>query len=342
VPHLRKWAGSILRWLVPLLISGVAIYLLLRNIDFQELADAFRRVSLSALILALLAGVVSLLLRVWCWHLLLKRQFPYWRIFFAMNAGYLLNNILPFRLGEFGRAILLGEKNEKGISSLEVLSSIVVERVIDVFIAFALFLGTLSLVTVEDSGKVISLVAMGILILIFLILALLAKNKDKVFNWLELQKPRHYKSIWWLQPKFDSLLKGLSVMNQPKVFWASFTLLALSWGVSMIQHYFIFIEIVPGNPAWWVVFLISAGALGFALPSAPAGIGVYEAAIVGAFALLGVNYSDAFAYALILHAMQFVISNILGFIGLVREGQSFSDLYKRIVRQKNVENQEAL
>lgn len=340
MPHLRKWAGRILRWLVPLLISGAAIYLLLRNIDFQELADAFRRVSLYSLILATLAGIISLLLRVWCWHLLLKRQFPYWRVFFAMNAGYLLNNILPFRLGEFGRAVLLGGKNDKGISSLEVLSSIVVERVIDVFIAFALFLGTLSLVTLEGSGKVISLAAVGILILIFIALALFARNKDKIFNWFELRKPQHARSIGWLQPKVDSLLKGLSVLNQPQVFWASFILLVLSWGVSMIQHYFIFIEIVPGNPAWWVVFLISAGALGFALPSAPAGIGVYEAAIVGSFALLGVNYSDAFAYALILHAMQFVMSNLLGFIGLVREGQSFGDLYKRIINQKKSEIQD--
>ena len=130
-----------------------------------------------------------------------------------MNAGYLLNNILPFRLGEFGRAVLLGGKNDKGISSLEVLSSIVVERVIDVFIAFALFLGTLSLVTVEGSGKVISLVAVGILILIFIILAFFAKNKDRVFNWLELRKGKHPRSIGWLQPKIDALLKGLSVMN---------------------------------------------------------------------------------------------------------------------------------
>jgi uncharacterized protein (TIRG00374 family) len=342
VPQVKKWAGKVFRWLVPLLISGVAIYLLLRNIDAQELSDAFRRVNFSSLILAILVGVVSLFLRVWCWHLLLKRQFPYWRVFFAMNSGYLLNNILPFRLGEFGRAILLGGRNDKAISSLEVLSSIVVERVIDVFIAFALFLGTLSLVTAEGSGKVISLVAVGILILVFIALAFFAKNKDRVFSWLELRKGRHLRSIGWLQPKIDALLKGLSVMNQPKVFWASFILLALSWGISMIQHYFILVEIVPGNPAWWVVFLVSAGALGFALPSAPAGIGVYEAAIVGAFALLGVAYSDAFAYALILHAIQFVMSNVLGFIGLVREGQSFGDLYKRIVSQKRSESQEGL
>ena len=83
MPQEKKWAGKIFRWLVPLLISGVAIYLLLRNIDTQELADAFRRVSFSSLTLAILVGVVSLLLRVWCWHLLLKRQFPLLAGFFC-------------------------------------------------------------------------------------------------------------------------------------------------------------------------------------------------------------------------------------------------------------------
>ncbi len=48
-----------------------------------------------------------------------------------MSAGYLLNNIFPFRLGEIGRAILLDDPERS--PALEVFSSILMERVFDVF-----------------------------------------------------------------------------------------------------------------------------------------------------------------------------------------------------------------
>ena len=146
----------------------------------------------------------------------------------------------------------------------------------------------------------------------------------------------------FLVSKLDSLLKGLTILNSPKLILSSFGLLFLSWIFSLGQYYILMYNIIPGIKLWWPIFILSAGAFGIALPSAPAGLGVFEAAIVGAFALLGVESSKALAYALILHAMQFIVSSSFGFIGLVKEGHSFSTLFKRLFDHKLQQSREAL
>ncbi len=325
------------RWLVPLVVSGLAIWFLLREVDLQKLVAAYTQIRISTIIFAIIIALFSLLLRVVCWYLLLRKQISFKRVFFVMNAGYLLNNIFPFRLGEFGRAILIGENNNREISTLQVLSSIFVERIMDVFLALVFFLGALTLFTDNKAGRGVSVVLLISLLVIFITLMILAAKKEGVNRWMEARKIKNYRLFHWLQPKINAILEGFSVITQWRFVLPGFLLLLLSWILSMLQQYVIVLDIIPQAQFWWVVLLIGAGALGFAVPSAPAGIGVYEAAMVGAFLLLNVDSEPALAIALVLHAMQFVISAIFGTVGLIREGQSIQSLIGRAVSRKRQE-----
>ena len=71
--------------------------------------------------------------------------------------------------------------------------------------------------------------------------------------------------------------------------------------------------------------------MGVALPSAPAALGVFEASIVGALSILGVS-AGALGFALLMHLFQFVITAILGIIGLIQEGRSISSLLSDVRR----------
>lgn len=124
-------AAGIFRWLLPLLITAAAVYFLGRQINFSQVARAFSQISAVNLLLVLALFGVSLLLRAICWYFLLEGKFSFGEAFFGMNAGYLLNNVLPFKLGEFGRAALLAGRGKSGF--LPVFASIVTERVLDFF-----------------------------------------------------------------------------------------------------------------------------------------------------------------------------------------------------------------
>jgi hypothetical protein len=79
-------------------------------------------------------------------------------------------------------------------------------------------------------------------------------------------------------------------------------------------------------------------ALGVAIPSAPASVGVYEATILGAFALLGISSGSAVAYAIVLHLVQIFVTAVFGLWGMARDGQKLSTLLDSLVNKKNVEN----
>jgi hypothetical protein len=78
------------------------------------------------------------------------------------------------------------------------------------------------------------------------------------------------------------------------------------------------------------MFVIGIVSFGAALPSAPAALGVFEGAIVGALVLLGVPAATALAYAILLHFFHIIISGIFGFYGFAKDGESLLGMYGKL------------
>jgi hypothetical protein len=97
-----------------------------------------------------------------------------YRAFYTINEGYLLNNILPFRLGEVARAFLMSRK--AGVNFWQVVPSILIERALDLAIAAGLFLATLPFV-IGVSWAREAAIGIGIVVLEGLgLIYLLARN----------------------------------------------------------------------------------------------------------------------------------------------------------------------
>ncbi len=67
--------------------------------------------------------------RAKAWQTLLRDRPTYKDVLYSAGEGYLLNNFLPFRLGELGRAFLLSRKS--GLQFGEIIPTIVIERIVD-------------------------------------------------------------------------------------------------------------------------------------------------------------------------------------------------------------------
>jgi glycosyltransferase 2 family protein len=137
----------------------------------------------------------------------------------------------------------------------------------------------------------------------------------------------------WFEPKVAHVLEGFAVLTEPKAFMLAFGSLALSWGLAFVQNHLIFNNLYPDPPFWWMTFVLSAGAFGAALPSAPAGLGVFEGAVVAAFALLGVGAEVAFTHAIVIHAMTFIYASLIGLIGLRLRGEVLFTFIQRVLRR---------
>jgi uncharacterized protein (TIRG00374 family) len=273
-----------------------------------------------------------LVLRALCWQILLQRKAPFPRVFFVLSEGYLINNLLPLRVGELGRAALLGRDN--GLGLFRVLSTIIVERAYDLAIAASLILSTLPLVLNMDSSRTLAISILSVVILGLFALYWMARYRDQVQLLVSKLGGRFAFINKWITPKLGAILDGFAVLTRPEYFVMSLGLMVLSWGSIILEEFIILRNLVPQAPLWWVGFVMSAAALGAAIPSAPAGLGVFEGVTVGALSLLGVDPGKGLAFAVLAHLVSFTFSNIMGIIGLIREGESISSFYQKLFAKK--------
>ena len=127
------------------LFSALALWIILRNVDLEQTYAAMQAMDLRYLPPALLLFIGTISVRSLAWRTILEEKISFGRAFFTENEGYFLNNVLPFRLGEVGRAVVLNLAT--GLSFWEVLSTIVVERIFDMAIMAGLLLSTLVFVS---------------------------------------------------------------------------------------------------------------------------------------------------------------------------------------------------
>lgn len=327
----RGIVGRVLRWLVPLVISVTAIWLVLRDIEFSQFVDNLSQIGFSTYLLASAAFFASYFFRVLCWYLLLGRKVSYKDAFFTMGAGYLLNNLFPFRLGEIGRAVLLDDP--KGPTALEVLSSVLVERILDVFLAAVFVLTMLPRILNAAYDQTLILIAFLLTLIGMVLLFVAVRFQVRIIGWLKNWGKRAEFVKNWVTPKVAQVLEGLSVLNRPGVFLLAFASLAVSWFLAFGENLIVFGSLYSDPPFWWMIFVLSAGAFGAALPSAPAGLGVFEGVMVAAFVLLGVDAELALTHAIVIHALAFLYTNILGLIGLRLRGEALVSLYHRVIHR---------
>lgn len=324
--------GKVLRWLVPLAISALAIWLVLRQVGFSQFVANLSKLRWQTILLASLAYFVSQLTRVFAWYILLQKRVSFKDAFFTMNAGYLLNNVFPFRLGEIGRALLLGRP--EGPKTFEVLSSVIMERVFDVLLGAIFVLSVLPQVIGGAFDQGFIWLALVVTLVGLVVLYLLARFNKRVNGWMARWGERSAFIKKTVAPRLAEVLTGLAVLKQPGPFLLAFGSLALSWVISFGENWIVFNQLQPNPPFWWMIFVLSMAAYGAALPSAPAGLGVFEGVMVAAFALLGVNADLAFTHAVVIHALAFIFTGILGLVGLRVRGQALVVLYQRAVRKE--------
>lgn len=124
-------------------ISMFFLVLLFRKIDFNRLLAALRTVDYRFIFLALVYTFASYYLRAVRWYYLLisEKRIPISSLYPATIIGYMANNLLPARLGEFVRAYVLAQR--EGLQTASVFASLVIDRLFDGFTVIVMLLVTL-------------------------------------------------------------------------------------------------------------------------------------------------------------------------------------------------------
>jgi len=109
----------LLKTLLSILIGGLFIWLALRNVVWADLTTALASVDLFSIGGYFLLFTAFHLVRVHRWGLLLRplEKVPFGRLFAVASVGYLFVLILPLRLGEFARPLLIADRSKIRVSA---------------------------------------------------------------------------------------------------------------------------------------------------------------------------------------------------------------------------------
>jgi hypothetical protein len=326
-----KGSSIWVRMLPGLVITAVAVLALIYLVDFDQMKQALALADYRVLPLVLLFFFGTLVSRSMAWRTVLMERARFRDCFLTLNQGYLLNNVLPFRLGELGRALLMGGR--VSISFWQALSSIVVERVFDLGIAAGLLLATLPFVVGADWARSAAMVSLVIVVIGFAMLFVMARRPELFTRLVERITSPLPKLSHWLKDKLASFLEGLSALkNAPRFLTVAFWML-LTWFFNVAWYYILMRSFLPQATWLWAVFSIGVASVGVAIPSSPAYIGVFEGVIVGAMSLFGVDPAISLAYAVVGHVTYFVITGIIGIIGFWQQGESLGEVYNQLLRR---------
>lgn len=321
-------------------VSAVSIILILLLIDPGEIVDSLRQADISLIGWSALGILLFMLIRAIRWRFMLSNEIAWAQTFHIQNIGYMFNMVLPFRLGDVARAVLIG--NVPPITLARGLSTMVVERILDMMFIVALLPFTLAEVErlpdwMQDGARasgIVAVVAIGVLII--------AANQRKLANrWgtAVLNRLSFLDTHQWIG-RMNEVLDGLGSLTRLK---DSLVLIFLSIAVwiPILFAYQWGIQAVGGQVSLLgASFVVCAAALSIALPSSPGQIGVFHIGATAAMLALGQPGGAAGGFAVVYHALNLISMIILGLIGLASTGATFGsviDTTQRFIRRRQKE-----
>ncbi len=325
------WAG--------LAISGATLALALRGVHMDKVADALKEADYLWLVPAATALVVGLYVRALRWNVLFHPAtgLRLSNLFGAMNVGYLLTNLLPLRVGELGRVYVISEVEPVG--RVRALTTVLVERLLDLLVIFMLLLILLPVVDEPEWATGPALVVGSAVVAVTVSLALMARARQLVLVVAErligmlperLRKP--------LRDAMEAALDGFSSLGEPSVFLRAVALSCIAWGFSSVSTYCVLrafgLNITYAAP----VFVMVAVALGMVVPSSSGYIGVYHAIAVETLTnVFSVNRDAALSFALVNHALSYLVSTAFGLAYLWNRHTLWQPLLSRALSRSQPE-----
>ena len=329
---------NILRWLPGLLITILATFLIYKFVDIDELVNSLSKISFNNILVIVVITLISIAARAVAWMKLLPKV-SFIDSFLLINESYLFNNLIP-RSGELVKTILFAKPASE--HAFTIISSVIVERSLDLVIAASMFLVTFPFVIQLNSIRPIAYTLL-ILFLLFLISGfLIALNAEKVKTWLRNIGKRNTNFMEKILPRIEMIIDGFLILTNWRQFISVLFWIIISWLLWTFILFYGINTIHGGNKFWWAIFTQGVLALGIALPSAPAGLGVFEGTMVAALSVFNINREESLSIAVVIHFIQIIITTVIGFIAVMKQGESISDILKKIQSSRQGKSEEKL
>jgi uncharacterized protein (TIRG00374 family) len=316
--------------LLGVVTSGVFLYLATRGIDWVEFRLAFTHARYEFLVPAVAFTMLGHFSRAIRWRFMMAPikacgLGPLWS---ATAIAFMVNNVLPARLGEFVRAIAIGRTER--VSKSASFATIVYERVVDVFVLILLTWYCLVKISAPAWLARSTEVLIVFNVALFALLFGMVRWRGR-FRALLARLLGRLPAAWQrrVHGSADAFVDGLAVVTRPRSLLPIAALSVVVWGCAVLGVYFCVLAMGLQTPFLASVFLIVLVSLGSMIPSAPAFLGTMQYACVLGLGVYGVARGEALAFSTVYHATQFFPITITGLYYAWRSHWRLSELSRR-------------
>jgi glycosyltransferase 2 family protein len=335
---LKKWSP-----VIGLVMTVFFAALIVMNLNVQKLGAALKAADYAYLAPAIVLTIVDYLVRTVRWQIILAptKRIPFRSAFSVLVVGFMANNLLPARIGEFVRAYFLARR--ENVSASLSLATIVVERVFD-GITIIGFLVVLSLVYPLPSwGMVLArggALVFGVALIGIVLLLVQERRTLRILEFVVRPLPKGIAASIQRMARF--FIEGLHALRS----WRSLALIVLLsvlvWSLEASAYAMLIrgfhLPITGVHVAYAALFLLTVVNLGNIVPAAPGYAGSFEFFAVQAQTTFNsaVDPESALALAVVSHAYQYILITGLGLLFLWRMGLSLRTLQQAATEEAQV------
>ncbi len=302
-----------LKIVISFLIVALLFYFLFRKLDFELFEKYLTEGNKLLILLGFLVYLSSFAVRAMRWKVLLKHigSFKIRELAPVIVAGYAVNNVLPVRIGEIVRAAIAGKLFK--ISIPATFASVFVERIFDGLTIALILSVTIFFYPFQENMKTLAWGASLFFALLFLF-ALVSAFSSKPLEFVRFLRGKSPDFLGFFFDFAEKFLKGAASLDSWKKIVATFSLSLCVWAFELAVYLLISAAFGVKIPFVGCLVMLCAANLGMLAAPTPAGLGIFQGAIVFALESFDVPYEQRMAVALILHATQIVPTTIIGFI----------------------------
>lgn len=326
---------------IGILVSAFFIWFAFRagGMTLREIGEAFAQTNWLWAIPTAIITIAGFYWRCLRWRILLReaKDIPSGRLFGPLMIGFAFNNIFPARAGEIARPIALYKQERVPIGAG--LSTVVLERLVDVFTLLALLITMPLYVTLSDSisrdftvgetvytvnaewlrGKLPILSAMAF-VLFCGIVSFLVPPVRALYLGILARLPL---LPGWVKEKLAGFIQSFAdgcrcLQDVKALFWITFHSVVIwfsvAWSFQIMSWGFPGVNFGFGG----ALGLLVVTCLVISIPSSPGYWGIYEFGGMVALLMMGVvadteaGAGAAFTFTLVVHAIQWIPITAIG------------------------------
>jgi uncharacterized protein (TIRG00374 family) len=320
--------STVIKLVLGLLIAALGLYIFFKDVDVDRLIRELGAVNVNAIIVCCGLAVFVLYLRAVRWYLFLPSTPGTSKKYLFKNVtiGFMVNNILPARIGEAVRALILWQKN--GYPVTVCIGSVVLERIIDLMMFLLVFIIPV-LILPQCSFLMPYAIVAGCLVLLGILAMLFYANfqtaTGQIGSWMVSKLPERFRDR--LTRIGKELSSTLGWLNSPGL-----VLGVISLSFIICLCYVVMVILITGKTdiSFGILegmFIQAFAAFGSAIPLAPGYVGTQHAVVLQGLEILGMDGDKARALAIIYHALNYVVINILGLVFFFSMKLSFKEVF---------------